>query len=303
MSVCVVGSVALDTVKTPFGEMEDALGGSASFFSVAARHFTPVGIVAVVGDDFPSAHIDLFRERSIDVSGIETAPGRTFRWSGEYGYDLNSRTTLDTQLGVFEDFKPQLSPEHRAARFLFLANIHPELQLGVLDQVDDPVMTVLDTMNFWIEGAPESLEKVVRRVDVVLLNDEEARMLTGESNLLKAARKILDMGPSLMIIKKGEHGALVHGRDFMFSAPVYPLEDIFDPTGAGDTFAGGFLGYLASRDDPWAEREIRRAVIYGTVLASFTVEAFSLNRLASATRDEIEGRFREIKRLSHFDAE
>ena len=302
MSVCVVGSVALDTVKTPFGEAEDALGGSASFFSVAARHFTPVSLVAVVGEDFPSAHLELFRSRDIDLSGLEVAKGKTFRWAGEYGFDLNSRTTLDTQLNVFADFQPKLTEAHRASEFLFLANIHPQLQLEVFRQVTQPKMTVLDTMNLWIESTPGPLKEILQQVDVVLLNDEEARMLTGESGLLRAARKVLDLGPSLIVVKKGEHGALVHGRDFMFSAPVFPLEEVFDPTGAGDTFAGGFLGHLAACGDPWSEREIRRAAIYGTVMASFTVEAFSLNRLVEATRTEIDQRFQALKRLSHFDA-
>ena len=301
MSVTVVGSVALDSVKTPFGEAREALGGSASYFSVSARHFVPVSVVAVVGEDFPPEHIELFRERDIDVSGLETAPGRTFRWSGEYGYDMNTRETLDTQLNVFRDFRPKLSPAHRSSRFLFLANIHPSLQKEVLEQMEGPEMTVLDTMNFWIEGNPEALAEVIERVDVVLLNDEETRQLTREANLQKAARKLLDAGPSLVVIKKGEHGCLVHGRDFLFSAPVFPLEDFVDPTGAGDTFAGGFLGHLATQGDPWQEREIRRAVIYGTVLASFSVESFSLHRLAAATREEIEQRFREIRRISHFD--
>ncbi len=300
MSVLVVGSVALDSVKTPFGEAKDALGGSASYFAVAARLFAPVAMVAVVGDDFPPENVEFFREKGIDVSGLVTAPGRTFRWSGEYGYDLNTRETLDTQLNVFADFNPHLPEAHRGSKYVFLANIHPELQEHVLDQVTEPGLVVLDTMNYWIERAREPLVRTLERVDVALLNDEEARMLTGEPNLIKAARTVLRMGPSMVIVKKGEHGSLVLSREFTFAAPAYPIELIYDPTGAGDTFAGGFLGYLAGCADSRDESEIRRAAIYGTVLASFTVEAFSLERLATATREEIEERFLEIRRMSHF---
>jgi sugar/nucleoside kinase (ribokinase family) len=300
VSVLVVGSVALDSVKTPFGEAPDALGGSASFFSVAARHFAPVSMVAVVGEDFPQRHIDFFRGRGIDISGLVVAPGRSFRWSGEYGLDFNTRRTLDTQLNVFADFQPRLSEEHRRCRHVFLANIHPELQAAVLDQVEKPEFVVLDTMNLWIEGSREALVDTLRRVDVVLLNDEEVRMLTGEPHLVRAARKTMEMGPPMVIIKKGEHGSLVLTREFTFSAPAYPIEVIHDPTGAGDTFAGGFLGYLASCPDPRMEADLRRAVIYGTVLASFTVEAFSLERLAAATREEIETRFQDVRRMVVF---
>ena len=300
MGVLVVGSVALDSVKTPFGEAPDALGGSASYFSVAARHFAPVAMVAVVGEDFPQHHIDFFRARDIDTSGLEVAPGRTFRWSGEYGHDFNTRRTLDTQLNVFAAFQPRLSAQHRRARHVFLANIHPELQAAVLDQVERPDLVVLDTMNFWIQGSREALVDTLGRVDIVLLNDEEVRMLTGEAHLVRAARRVMEMGPPMVIIKKGEHGALLLTREFAFSAPAYPIEEIHDPTGAGDTFAGGFLGYLASRPDCREEAEIRRAAIYGTVLASFTVEAFSLDRLASATPGEIQARFQELRRMVTF---
>jgi len=300
VSVLVVGSVALDTVKTPFGEAEDALGGSASFFSVAARHFSPVSLVAVVGEDFPKDHIRFFEGRGVDTRGLSVAAGRTFRWAGEYGYDLNTRRTLDTQLNVFADFDPEIPESYREIPFVFLANIEPNLQLKVLDQVREPRMVVLDTMNFWIEGAKDAVMEVVRRVDAVLLNDEEARMLTGEVNLIVAAKRVLEMGPSLVIIKKGEHGSLVFGRDFTFAAPAYPVELLFDPTGAGDTFAGGFLGYLAQCGDCRDESHLRRAAVYGTVMASFAVEAFSLNRLAAATRPEIDERFEAMRRLSAF---
>jgi sugar/nucleoside kinase (ribokinase family) len=300
VSVLVVGSVALDTVKTPFGEAVDALGGSASFFSVAARHFAPVALVAVVGEDFPPAHVEFFRSHGIDVSGLEAAPGKTFRWTGVYEEDCNTRRTLDTQLNVFADFQPKLAPSHRDSRFVFLANIHPALQIRVLDQIKDPALVVLDTMNFWIERSREELMAVLGRVDVALLNDEEVRMLTGQPNLIKAAHGILDLGPSVVIVKKGEHGSLVMTRDFIFAAPAYPVDLLRDPTGAGDTFAGGFLGYLAGSDDPAAEAEIRRAAVYGTVLASFTVEAFSLDRLASASRPEIDARFEAVRALTRF---
>ena len=299
MSALVVGSVALDTVITPFGRADDALGGSASFFSVAARLFTPVNLVAVVGDDFPKEHVALFQRRGIDTSGLVTAPGRTFRWTGEYSFDLNSRETLDTQLNVFADFDPVIPPAYRQPRFLFLANIDPGLQRRVLDQVDRPEMVLMDTMNFWIERSRESLLETLRRVDLVFLNDGETRELTGESNLIKAARAVLSMGPSIVVVKKGEHGSLLFTREFTFSAPAYPIERLFDPTGAGDTFAGGFVGHLASCSDV-NEAELRRAVVTGTVMASFAVESFSLDRLAEATRDEVAGRIRELKQLSDF---
>jgi sugar/nucleoside kinase (ribokinase family) len=298
--VLVVGSVALDTIKTPFGAVEDILGGSASYFSIAARHFEDVAMVAVVGEDFPSDHITFFEKHKVDVSGLETAAGKTFRWSGVYGADLNSRETLDTQLNVFADFEPKLSAEHRGAGFLFLANIHPGLQLSVLEQVVKPRLVVLDTMNFWIDGSRSELLEVMKRVDVVLLNDEEARMLSGESNLIKSARSVLELGPKVVVVKKGEHGALVVSRDFMFAAPAYPVEAVFDPTGAGDTFAGGFLGYLAASEDPTGETEIRRATAYGAVLASFTVESFSLDRLSTASREEIDSRFDRLRSLTQF---
>lgn len=300
MSVLVVGSVALDTVKTPFGVAEETLGGSASYFSIAARHFDEVAMVAVVGEDFPGRYVEFFEQHGVDVSGLETAPGRTFRWAGEYGYDLSTRETLDTQLNVFADFNPRLSDRHRAAKFIFLANIHPELQLQVLNQVERPELVVLDTMNYWIEGSREPLLEVMKRVDAVLMNDEEARMLSEEPNLIKASRAVLELGPSLVVVKKGEHGAMVVSREFTFAAPAYPVELVYDPTGAGDTFAGGFLGYLAAAGDHRDEAEIRRSAIHGIVLASFTVESFSLTRLAEATREDINTRFEEIRALARF---
>jgi len=300
MSILVVGSVALDSVRTPRGEARDVLGGSASYFATAARHFAPVAMVAVVGEDFPAAHRDLFRRLDIDVSGLETAPGSTFRWAGEYADDFNTRRTLDTRLNVFAEFRPRLCAAHIGSEFVFLANIHPQLQAGVLSQVSRPRFTVLDTMNYWIQGTRESLEDVLRRVDGVLLNDEEARMLTGETHLLRAARAVLELGPSLAVVKKGEHGAVVVARDFLFAVPAFPVEEVVDPTGAGDTFAGGFVGALAVSPDPRAEDALRRAAAYGTVLASFSVESFSLDRLVAATREEIEARMAALRDLVRF---
>jgi sugar/nucleoside kinase (ribokinase family) len=299
VSALVVGSVALDTVITPFGRADEALGGSASFFSVAARLFTPVNLVAVVGDDFPKAHVDMLKARGVNTDGLVTAPGRTFRWTGEYGFDLNSRETLDTQLNVFADFDPVVPAAYKDPRFLFLANIEPTLQRKVLEQVNRPEMVLMDTMNFWIERSRESLMATLRQVDLVFLNDGETRELTGESNLIKAARAVLGMGPSIVVVKKGEHGSLLFTREFTFSAPAYPIEHLFDPTGAGDTFAGGFVGHLA-RCGKVDEAELRRAVVTGTVMASFAVESFSLDRLGSATMDEVAARVRELKLLSDF---
>jgi sugar/nucleoside kinase (ribokinase family) len=296
----VVGSVALDTIKTPFDEAEEILGGAASYFSVAARHFGEVAMVAVVGEDFSEDHVRLFEENGIDTTGLETAPGRTFRWVGEYGQNFNTRGTLDTQLNVFAGFDPKLTPEHRASKSVFLANIHPELQLSVLEQVQNPELVVLDTMNYWIDGSRDALLKVLRRVDAVLMNDEETRLLTGESNLLQASRGVLALGPSLVVVKKGEHGALVVSEDSIFSAPAYPVESVRDPTGAGDTFAGGFLGYLAACEDHRKESEIRCAAVYGIVVASFAVESFGLTRLAEATREDIESRFIYLRNMSRF---
>jgi sugar/nucleoside kinase (ribokinase family) len=295
MSVLVVGSVALDTVRTKSGDVADALGGSASYFSLAARRFAPVSMVAVVGEDFPAAHVDLFRKHGVDVTGLETAPGRTFRWTGVYAPDFRTRETLDTQLNVFADFDPKLNDAHREAAFVFLANIHPELQGRVREQIRHPRLVVLDTMNYWIGGSREALLRTMRNVDVMLLNDEEAEMLTGTASLDDAARAVLDLGPDLAVVKRGEDGARVVSRDFAFSVPACRVDAVRDPTGAGDTFAGGFVGYLASREDPQGEEAIRSAVLYGAVLASFTVESFSLTRLAAARAEEIETRFREIQ--------
>lgn len=296
----VVGSVALDTVKTPFGEVTEALGGSATYFSYSASFFTQVRVVGAVGADFPPEHLDLLIERGVDVSALEMLPDKkTFRWTGEYGLDLNEARTLDVQLNAFAAFKPKLGPVHRKARFLFLANIDPVLQLDVLSQMERPALTALDTMNFWIEGKRGDLLKVLECVDVLLINDAEARMLAREPNLVKAARTITGMGPRTVVIKRGEYGSLLLSDGQFSFAPAYPLESVFDPTGAGDTFAGGFMGYLAQRDATDLG-SLRRAMVRGATMASFTVEDFSLGRLKRLKAHEIEARllvFADMVRL------
>jgi len=288
----VVGSVALDSVKTPFGKVAEALGGSATYFSYAASFFAPVRVVGAVGGDFPREHLELLRKRGVDVSALEVLPDeKTFRWTGEYGFDLNEAKTLDVQLNAFATFKPKLGPVHRKAPFLFLANIDPVLQLDVLSQMDEPAMVALDTMNFWIEGKREDLLKVLARVDVLLINDAEARMLAREPNLIKAARAIATMGPKTVVIKRGEYGALLVSNGQFFFAPAYPLDSVFDPTGAGDTFAGGFMGYLAQQNATDAAA-LRRAMVRGAAMASFTVEDFSLERLKRLEPREINERLR-----------
>ena len=302
MGVLVVGSVALDSVKTPFGEVQDALGGSATFFSVAAAYFTDVALVAVVGADFPERHVEFLKSRGIDTSGLVVEEGETFRWAGVYGYDLNDRDTIYTRLNVFENFRPRIPDRLAASEFVFLANIDPELQLSVLDQVSSPKLVACDTMNFWIESKKEVLSRLLKKVDVMIMNDSECRELAGEPNLIKAARMVLDMGPKTIVVKKGEHGALMADRDGFFSAPAFPCEDVFDPTGAGDSFAGGFMGQLAKTKDVSAAN-IRRAVIFGTVMASFCVEQFSVDGMASLDQADIEDRFRALKDLSNFETE
>jgi sugar/nucleoside kinase (ribokinase family) len=293
----VVGSVALDSVETPFGKVQEVLGGSATFFSYAASFLTQVRLVATVGQDFPDEHVKLLRDRGVDVRGLRVASGKTFRWTGAYGYDLNEAKTLDTQLNVFADFRPELDDTQARTPYLFLANIDPELQLAVLKQMRTrPKLVALDTMNFWIKGKREALLRVVREVDVVTLNDGEARQLAEEASLVKAARKIAALGPRTVVIKRGEYGALLLDEGAFFVVPAYPLESVFDPTGAGDTFAGGFMGYLAFRDRTDAAT-MRRAMVYGSVMASFTVEDFSLNRLARLDAREIDRRYAEFEDL------
>jgi sugar/nucleoside kinase (ribokinase family) len=296
----VVGSVALDSVKTPFGTATEALGGSATYFSYAASFFTTVRVVAVVGEDFPQEHLELLKGRGVDLTGLQVVKGRTFRWSGEYGYDLNEAHTLATHLNVFADFRPTLPEPLRRPSFLFLANIDPELQLQVLHQVTRPRLVALDTMNFWITGKRSALLKVLSEVDAVVINDAEARQLTQEPNLIKAARTILSYGPKIIVVKRGEYGALMVNGGRFFFAPAYPLESVFDPTGAGDTFAGGFMGSLAGQGD-LSETTLRRAIVHGSVMASFTVEDFSLDRLRRLTPSEIEQRCAAFHDLVRFE--
>ncbi len=300
MGILVVGSVAFDSVETPFGQVEEVLGGSGTFFSTSSSFFTDVKLVAVVGEDFPSGHLDFLRSRNIDLAGVQTAPGRTFRWKGRYGYDLNEAHTLDTQLNVFETFRPQLPPGYEDSEFVFLANIDPELQLEVLQQVRRPQLVACDTMNFWIEGKREALQQTLRFVDILLINEGEVRQLAGEANLIKAARAILALGPKTLVVKRGEYGVLMFTAHSIFSAPAYPLESVFDPTGAGDTFAGGFMGYLAATRD-LSEKTMRKAIIFGSVMASFAVEDFSLNRLRGIAYSDIEERYRKFKVLTEFE--
>jgi sugar/nucleoside kinase (ribokinase family) len=300
MSILVVGSVAYDTVETPFGRAERVLGGSASFFAVAAAFFAPVNLVGVVGEDFGEDQLRAFRGRAIDLEGLERMPGKTFHWQGKYSYDLNSRDTICTDLNVFEFFKPRIPDRYRRSEHVFLGNIDPVLQRQVLDQVERPQLVACDTMNFWISGKPEELKRTLAAVDILLINDAEARQLSGEWNIVKAARAIRALGPKTLVIKKGEHGVLMFSEEGSFAAPAYPLEEVFDPTGAGDTFAGGFLGYLAGSAQV-DEAALRRAVIMGSTLASFCVEAFSLDRLLTLTRPEIDARYRLFKRLTHFE--
>jgi len=291
--VLVVGSVALDSVETPFGRVEGALGGSACYASVAAAFFSPVRMVAVVGEDFSYENVAQLAHHDVDLAGLRRVPGETFRWRGYYDYDLNQAHTISTELNVFEGFRPDLPEHYRHSPYAFLANIDPELQLSVLDQLVRPRLVACDTMNYWIERARDRVLEVLARVDIALMNDAEARQLCEEPNLITAARRILNYGPGIVIIKKGEHGALMLSRESYFSAPSYPLEEVRDPTGAGDTFAGGFLGYLA-RTGQTDDEALRRAVICGAVLASFTVEDFSLRRLFRLTQEEIVERYDEV---------
>lgn len=301
MSLLVVGSVAFDSVKTPFGEAKEVLGGSATYFSTAASYFTEVKLVAVVGEDFPESHLAFLKEKGVDFEGLERRPGRTFRWRGEYGYQLNEAKTLDTQLNVFESFRPKLPSSYRDASVVFLANIDPELQLDVLKQVKKPKLVACDTMNFWIGGKRDALIKTLGEVDILIINDGEARELAGEFNLVKVAKKILSFGPKILIIKRGEYGALMFNGQTTFAAPALPLENVFDPTGAGDSFAGGFMGYL-SQNGTMNEAALRQAVIYGSVMASFNVEAFSLDRMRTLTREEINARYKEFQSLTFFES-
>ena len=299
--ILTVGSVAFDSIKTPFGEASRVVGGAATYFSVAASFFTDVRMVGVVGEDFGDEQMQVFGGRRIDLAGLQRVPGETFRWKGEYSFDLNSRETIYTHLNVFDQFRPVLPESYRPTPFVFLANIHPALQVDVLDQVEAPRFVAADTMNFWIEGTPDDLRAVLRRVDALIINDEEARQLSGEANLVKAARAIREMGPKLLVIKRGEYGVLMTSDDAFFAAPAMPLEQVADPTGAGDTFAGGFMGYLASAPEV-TDAVVSRAIIAGSAMASFAVEDFGLDRLLRLTQDEVRARFDAFKRLTHFEA-
>ena len=300
MSILVVGSVALDTVETPFGRADEALGGSATFFSAAASLFGPVQLVGVVGDDYPVDALSFLSERGVDLSGLEQARGESFRWSGVYSFDLNSRDTLETRLGVFAEFQPKIPEAFRDAEWVFLGNIDPELQLGVLDQVHAPKFVACDTMNLWIDIKRERLLELLKRVDLLLVNDGEARQLSGDFNLSRAARWIMDQGPRYLIIKKGEHGAILFTPHGVFFAPGFPLEEVFDPTGAGDAFAGGFMGHLA-QSGRLDDGDLRRAVIYGSVMGSFAVERFSVERFKELTVDEIEDRVHAFREMTVFE--
>jgi len=301
MSLLVVGSVAFDNVETPFGKRERMLGGAASHFSISASFFTDVRVVAVVGGDFGQTERDVFAGHNIDTSDLEVIPeGKTFQWHGRYEYDLNVAHTLDTQLNVFAGFEPKLSESSKQARLVFLGNIQPDLQRGVRQQVPDAELVALDTMNLWIDITRDSLQKTIEVVDLVIINDAEARQLTEEPNLIKAARKILSWGPHTLIVKRGEFGAAMFTKDEYFAIPAYPLEAVFDPTGAGDTFAGGLMGYLSSQEKIDAGA-LRRAMIFGSVMASFNVEEFGTERVQRLTHDEINQRFRDFKRFTHFE--
>jgi len=301
MSLLVVGSVAFDEVETPFGKCDKMLGGSGSHFSISASFFTDVRIVAVVGGDFGPEEQQVFDDHGVDISDLERIPeGKTFRWAGRYEYDLNVAHTLDTQLNVFADFKPKLSDKAKQSRLLFLGNIQPDLQREVREQVPNAELVALDTMNLWIDITREALQRTIAVVDLMIINDAEARQLTGIPNLIKAARTILSWGPRALVVKRGEYGAALFTRDNYFAIPAYPLESVFDPTGAGDTFAGGFMGYLASQEK-LDEPAMRRAMIFGSVMASFNVEEFGTQRVARLTPEEINQRFRAFKQMTHFE--
>jgi len=301
MSLLAVGSIAFDSIRTPYGEVEEILGGSATFFSVTASWFTSVSVVAVVGEDFGEQHFRVFHERSIDTRGVEQVAGRTFRWKGEYTGDMNQAHTHETQLNVFESFVPKIPAAYLDTQFLFLGNIDPVLQLNVRRALPNLRASALDTMNYWIQGMPEDLAKVLATVEILLINEGEARMLSKQNNLKKAAESIRKLGPRVVVIKRGEHGATLFSPESIFTVPAYPLDEVHDPTGAGDTFAGGFMGHLARTGD-LSDANLRRGAVYGSVMGSFAVEEFGVGRLLRLTPAEIESRYREIKNLTHFDA-
>jgi sugar/nucleoside kinase (ribokinase family) len=302
MSLLVVGSVAFDGIETPFGKVEKTLGGAASYFALAASHFTPVRVVGIVGDDFTAREKAILGGRSgrIDLEGLEHAPGKSFFWAGRYNQNMNERTTLTTELNVFADFQPKLPKSYLNTSFIFLGNIQPTLQLSVLKQVKrKPVLVGLDSMNYWIERTGSELRETLRHIHVLVINDDETRQLTGEHNLTRAAKDIFKMGPKILVIKRGEHGALLVHRDFLFAVPAFPLEEVHDPTGAGDSFAGGFMGSLA-RDGRVNEKSLRRAMVYGSVMGSFTCERFGVERLTTLKLSEIKARARHFSKLTSF---
>lgn len=301
MSILCVGSIALDSIETPFGRADRVLGGSGVYFTAAATLFSPVQLVGVVGDDYPLDDLAFLAERGADLSGIEQASGESFFWAGRYHYDLNTRDTLETRLGVFADFEPKIPESFRDARYVFLGNIDPALQHDVLDQVRSPEVVACDTMNYWIEGNRDSLLELLSRVRILMVNDEEVRQLAEEPNLLKAARWVQARGPEIVIVKKGEHGAILFASDWLFYVPGYPLEEVFDPTGAGDAFAGGFMGHLA-RADSMSPAELRRAMVYGSAVGSFACERFSVDRLKDLTDDDVHERVAEFRKLTAFEA-
>lgn len=300
MSLLVVGSVAFDSLKTPYGEAAQILGGSATYFAVTASYFARVGLVAVVGEDFGADELSIFTSRSIDIQGLEWAKGKTFRWRGEYDGDMSEARTLDTQLNVFEHFTPKIPPAYLSSEFMFLGNIDPHLQLYVRQQLPGARLVACDTMNYWIKGKPEELKKTLAVVDLLVINEVEARMLSGSDNLKRAATEIRALGPRAVVIKRGAYGACLFKESTIFFVPGYPLEQVHDPTGAGDTFAGGFMGCLARSGD-LSDAGLRRALVYGSVMASFAVEEFGVSRLLRLQKQEIEGRFREFKSMTHFD--
>ena len=300
MSLLVVGSIALDSVLTPFGGTADDPGGSALFFAAAAALLHPVQVVGVVGSDYPWEALERLARRGVDLSGVERAEGESFRWKGKYNYDLSSRETLETRLGVFAGFQPKIPPAFRKAKYVFLGNIDPELQLGVLDQVTEPELVACDTMNYWIQSKRDVLLQLLRNIDMLIVNDGEARELSGEWNIYRATRWLLARGPRLAVVKQGEHGAILMSADYTFKVPAYPLEEVFDPTGAGDAFAGGVMGHLARTND-LSEANLRRAMVYGAAMGSFAVEEFGIRRFERVTAGDVSARVRAFRDLVHFD--
>ena len=299
MSVLVVGSVALDTITTPFGKVKDILGGSATFSAISARLFAPVNLVAVVGQDFPKKYISLLKSKGVDLTGLKKGDGKTFRWEGEYSWDFSNPKTIATHLNVFGKFDPVIPKAYRKNKFVFLANIDPEIQEKVLSQVDRPKVVACDTMNYWIENKRKQLLKLLKKVDICLLNEAEAKELVGEANLVKAGKGVLKLGPPVVVIKKGEHGVLLFSKKHIFATPAYLLESVYDPTGAGDTFAGGFIGYLA-KVKRYNQKSLREAVVCGSIMATFAVEDFSLRRLQNVTAGDLRKRLDKFKKFTTF---